>query len=107
MDLAAAQFLSKQLFVGPVGYVYDQVSADRGSAPILGPIKSRVLGAGPQVGYLFPVGGMQGFLNLKAYFEWDGNDRPSGWNGWVTFAISPPAPPAATPPPSRRAMINK
>ena len=38
LDMAAAQFLSKQVFVGAVGYVYDQVSADRGSAPILGPI---------------------------------------------------------------------
>jgi hypothetical protein len=107
LDMAAAQFLSKQLFVGPVGYLYGQVSADRGSAPVLGPVESRVLGAGPQIGYLFPVGNMQGFLNLKAYFEWDNHDRPAGWNGWVTFAVSPPAPPAATPPPSRRPMIYK
>src|ERR1700704_1341134 len=48
LDMAAAQFLSKQVFVGAVGYVYDQLSADRGSAPILGPIESRVFGVGPQ-----------------------------------------------------------
>jgi hypothetical protein len=107
LDMAAAQFLSKQVFVGAVGYVYDQVSADRGSAPILGPIESRVFGVGPQVGYLFPVGNMQGALNLKAYFEFDSHDRPSGWNTWLTFAISPPAPPAAAPPPSRSPMIYK
>jgi hypothetical protein len=107
LDVAAAQFLSKQLFVGAVAYVYDQVSADRGSAPILGPIESRVLGVGPQLGYLFPVGNMQGYLNLKAYFEFDSHDRPSGWNTWLTFAISPPAPPAPTPPPSRSPMIYK
>jgi hypothetical protein len=77
LDMAAAQFLSKQLFIGPVGYVYDQVSADRGSAPILGAVDPRVLGVGPQLGYLFPVGNMQGFLNLKAYFEWDNHDRPA------------------------------
>jgi hypothetical protein len=107
LDMAAAQFLSKQLFVGPVGYVYHQLSADRGSAPMLGAVESRVLGAGPQLGYLFPVGNMQGFLNLKAYFEWDNHDRPAGWNSWLTFAISPAAPPAAAPPPSRRPMIYK
>jgi hypothetical protein len=107
LDMAAAQFLSKQVFIGAVGYVYDQLSADRGSAPILGPIESRVFGVGPQVGYLFPVGSMQGALNLKAYFEFDSHDRPSGWNTWLTFAISPPAPPAATPPPSRAPMIYK
>ncbi len=41
LDMAASQFLSKQFFVGAVGYIYDQVSADRGSAPILGPIESQ------------------------------------------------------------------
>jgi hypothetical protein len=50
---------------------------------------------------------MQGALNLKAYFEFDSHDRPSGWNTWVVFSISPPAPPAATPPPSRSPMIYK
>jgi hypothetical protein len=107
MDLAAAQFLSKQVFIGAVGYIYEQVSADRGSAPILGPIESRVFGVGPQLGYLFPVGNMQGALNLKTYFEFDSHDRPSGWNTWLTFSISPAAPPAATPPPSRSPMIYK
>jgi hypothetical protein len=107
MDLAAAQFLSKQVFIGAVGYVYDQVSADRGSAPILGPIESRVFGVGPQLGYLFPLGGMQGYLNLKSYFEFDRHDRPSGWNTWLTFSISPAAPAAAPPPPSRSPMIYK
>ncbi|MGB8744157.1 MAG: transporter [Xanthobacteraceae bacterium] len=107
LDMAASQFLSKQFFVGAVGYIYDQVSADRGSAPILGPIESRVAGIGPQAGYIFPVGGMQGVVNLKAYFEFDSHDRPDGWNTWVTFSISPPAPPAPSPPASRTAMINK
>jgi hypothetical protein len=35
------------------GMCHAQVSADRGSAPILGPVESRVLGAGPQIGYSF------------------------------------------------------
>ncbi len=107
LDMAASQFLSKQFFVGAVGYVYDQVSADHGSAPILGPIESRVAGVGPQAGYIFPVGGMQGVVNLKAYVEFDNHDRPDGWNTWVTFSISPPAPPTASPPASRTAMIYK
>ena len=68
---------------------------------------SRVAGIGPQAGYIFPVGGMQGVVNLKAYFEFDNHDRPDGWNTWVTFSISPPAPPAPSPPASRTAMINK
>ena len=58
------------------------------------------IGVGPQVGFIFPVAGMQGYLNLKAYAEFDNANRPDGWNVWVTFVLSP-APPgsgAAAPP---------
>jgi hypothetical protein len=96
LDWGASQFLSKQFFVGAVGYFYDQLSADSGSAPILGPIASRVIGVGPQVGFIFPAGSSQGFLGLKAYGEFDEHDRPSGWNAWVTLSFSP----AAAPPPT-------
>jgi hypothetical protein len=91
-DWGASQFLSKQLFVGLVGYAYQQVSDDTGGAAILGGFRSRVLGVGPQIGYLFPVGDMQGYLNLKGYGEFDAANRPSGWNTWLTFSISPAAP---------------
>jgi hypothetical protein len=40
---------------------------------------------------------MQGYLNLKAYGEFDAANRPSGWNAWLTFAISPVASTDATP----------
>ncbi|BBC03305.1 hypothetical protein M2192_005179 [Bradyrhizobium elkanii USDA 61] len=59
-DWGVSQFRSKQLFVGLVGYAYQQITADSGQLPILGSFESRVLGVGPQIGYLFPVGGMQG-----------------------------------------------
>jgi hypothetical protein len=91
IDAAAAQFLSKTFFIGAVGYYYDQFTADSGSAPFLGPVKSRVLGIGPQIGFILPMGEMQGFLNFKAYFESNAHDRPDGWNAWVTFAIAPAA----------------
>jgi hypothetical protein len=67
---------------------------------ILGENKSRIAGIGPQVGYLFPVGGMQGYLQLKGYWEFDASHRAEGWNTWLTFAISPPAE-QPTPTPSR------
>jgi hypothetical protein len=91
LDWGASQWLSKQFFFGATGYFYDQLSADSGSLAILGPFKSRVIGVGPQLGYLLPVGDMQGFLGLKGYYEFDSHDRPSGWNTWLTFAISPAA----------------
>jgi hypothetical protein len=101
LDWGASQFLTKQLLVGLVGYVYDQVTPDRGCAPVICPFQSRVLGVGPQVGYIFPVGGMQGYLNLKAYGEFDNANRPDGWNVWLTFVLSPA--PASAP----SAMVTK
>ena len=104
-DWGASKFLSKQVFVGVVGYAYQQISDDTGENPILGGFRSRVLGVGPQVGYIFPIGNMQGYLNLKGYGEFDSANRPSGWNTWLTFAISP-APPESTVTPTRH-MITK
>ena len=96
-DWGASHFLSKQLYVGLAGYAYQQVTDDSGQNPILGNFRSRVLGVGPQIGYLFPVGGMQGLLSLRAYGEFDSANRPQGWNTWLTFAISPEAPAATSP----------
>jgi hypothetical protein len=91
VDWAASQFLSKQLSVGVVGYLYDEIGCDSGSGDHVGCFQSRVVGLGPQVSYLFPIGDLQGYLNLKGYGEFDASDRPSGWNIWLTFAVSPAA----------------
>jgi hypothetical protein len=103
-DWGASQFLTKQVQVGLVGYFYDQVTPDRGCAPIVCPFESRVIGVGPQFGYIIPISReWQGYINLKAYGEFDNNARPDGWNAWVTFVISPAA--AAPPPP--KTIITK
>ena len=105
LDWGVSQFLSKQVFVGFVGYAYQQITDDFGQHPILGGFRSRVAGIGPQIGVLFPVGDMQGYLNLKGYGEFAAENRPSGWNTWVTFSISPMAP-TSTVTPTRR-TVNK
>jgi hypothetical protein len=106
-DWGASKFLSKQLFVGAVGYVYQQLTGDSGSGDRVGAFKSRVIGIGPQLGYLFPAGEhTQGFLNLKGYKEFDEAHRPGGYNVWLTLAFSPAAP-GETPPTPRRPMITK
>jgi hypothetical protein len=96
LDWGASQFLSKQLMVGLVGYIYDQLSCDSGSGDRVGCFESRVLGVGPQIGYIIPMGDYQGYINLKGYKEFDSAHRPDGWNVWLTFNISPAehAPPA-------------
>jgi hypothetical protein len=105
VDWGMSKFLSKQVFVGLVGYGYQQITDDFGQHPILGGFRSRVVGIGPQIGYLFPVGDMQGYLNLKGYGEFDAANRPSGWNTWLTFSISPMAP-TSTVTPTRRVVTK-
>jgi hypothetical protein len=98
------QFLSKQFFIGAVGYFYNQITADSGQPAFLGSNESRVIGVGPQIGYMFPISNQyQGYLNLKGYSEFDAKRRPDGWNVWATFVISPAAP-SPTPPPSTAMM---
>jgi hypothetical protein len=96
-DWGASHFLSKQFFVGVAGYAFQQITDDYGQSPVLGPFRARVLGAGPQVGYIFPMGDMKGFLGLKVFGEFDASNRPSGWNSWLTFSISQAAPTEAAP----------
>jgi hypothetical protein len=97
IDWGASKFLWKDLHVGLVGYYYQQLTADRGQPFVLGAFKSRVAAVGPQIGYLFPAGGMQGYVNLKGYGEFAVENRPHGWNVWLTLAFSPKAPDTPVP----------
>jgi hypothetical protein len=91
--------------IGAVGYFYDQLTGDSGAGATLGSFLSRVAGVGPQFGYLFPIGDkLQGYLNLKGYWEFDVQNRASGWNTWLTFSISPAA---ETPQTAQRPMVYK
>src|SRR5262245_42582236 len=104
LDWGVSQFLTKQWQVGLVGYLYQELGCDSGSGDRVGCFRSRVVGVGPQLGYIFPVGDkLQGYLNLKAYGEFANENRPAGWNVWLTFNLSP----AATPPTSTRPMFTK
>jgi hypothetical protein len=103
-DWGASQFLTKQVQVGLVGYAYKDIGCDSGSGDHVGCFQSQVLGIGPQFGYVFPLSQtLQGYINLKGYAEFAGSDRPTGWNTWLTFVISP----AAAPPPPVSRMITK
>ena len=101
LDWGASHFLSKNFQIGIAGYFFQQLTGDSGPGATLGDFKGRVLGIGPQVGFLFPVGNeLQGYLNLKAYRDIAAENRPEGYTAWVTLAISAAPPTAATPKPS-------
>jgi len=103
LDWSLSKFLTKQVQIGLVGYAFNQLTGDSGGGATLGDFKSRVFGVGPQIGYLFPVSDMQGYLNLKAYGDFGAKHRAEGWNLWLTFAVSPAAP---APPPPRHLPLK-
>ena len=103
-DWGASRFLSPQVQVGLVGYVLQQIGCDSGGGDRVGCFESRVVGIGPQFGYIIPFDKLQGYFNLKAYKEFAAEHRPEGFNVWVTFSISPVAPTEST---SRRMMTMK
>jgi hypothetical protein len=52
------------------------------------------------------MGDLQGYLNVKAYREFLAQNRPEGWNAWVTFAISPAESHSPAASPSRPRMMK-
>lgn len=102
LDWGVSQFLSKQVFVGFVGYAYQQITDDFGQPAVLGGFRSRVFGIGPQIGYIFQIGSNQAFLGLKGYGELAAENRPSGWNTWLTFSISEAVPSSTVTPPRHK-----
>jgi len=62
--------------------------------------QSQVVGVGPQLEFIIPLSTTtQGYLNLKSANQ----NRPDGWNAWVTFVISP-AEQTPSAPPRRMSM---
>ena len=91
VDLEASRLLTKQFYVGAVGYTFNQLTGDTGSGATLGPYISRISAVGPEIGYLFPIGEMQGSLSLRGYWEFAAQNRSSGWDTWLAFSIAPTA----------------
>jgi len=87
LDWAASHFFSPTFHAGLVGYAYHQLTGDSGTGATLGDFKSKVWGLGPQAGWFFQVGERKWYLNLKGYHEFNAQNRPHGWNAWLTLAI--------------------
>jgi hypothetical protein len=65
LDWAASQFITKDVLIGVAGYYFQQLTDDHGPGATLGGFRGMAVGIGPQIGFLFPVGDYQGYLNLK------------------------------------------
>jgi len=90
LDWAISPYVGDTLQLGAVGYFYNQVTGDRGPGATLGDFRSRVAGIGPQVGFFFPVGDREGYLNLRAYYEFDAKNRLEGWTAFISFSVEAP-----------------
>jgi hypothetical protein len=101
LDWGASQFLTKTLQIGAVGYFYNQLTPDRGCSPSLCPFESRTVGIGPQLGLIIPGTSVETYINLKAYWDVDTQNRASGMSAWFTlsFSPSPPSSHDSSPPP--------
>jgi hypothetical protein len=78
--------VTKQLDVGAVGYLYDQLSCDGGPGNRVGCFESHVAGIGPQIGYVIPMGDLQGYVNLKGYKAFDASHRANRWDRYTGTA---------------------
>jgi hypothetical protein len=89
LDWAISPYLTDTAHIGVAGYFYHQLTGDSGLGATLGEFRSRVAGIGPQIGFFFPLGDREGYLNLRAYYEFAAQHRLAGWNMFVTFSIEP------------------
>ena len=90
LDWAISPYVTDKLHIGAVGYFYNQVTGDSGPGARLGEFKSRVAAIGPQIGFFIPLAERQGYLNLRAYYEFGAKNRLDGWNTFITFSVEPP-----------------
>lgn len=88
VDVGLSWSFSDSFYVGAVGYLYNQLSPDTGGSARLGDFRSRVAGAGPQVGWTFTAGGAAADVNIRGYKEFGAQNRPEGWNAYLTLSLS-------------------
>lgn len=88
IDWGTSIALSEALYVGAVGYFYNQLGPDSGPGAPLGGFESKVTAVGPQIGYELDFGEVQADLNLRGYKEFDSQNRSEGWNVWFTVSLS-------------------
>ena len=92
LEVSASQYVTERLALGVVAYLFNQITGDSGPGATLGPFLSRSAGVGPQASYDFSLGGRDASFNVRGYYEFAGQNRPVGWNAWLTLAIALGAP---------------
>lgn len=85
LEFAVMQHVSPSFAVGLVGYNYQQVTRDSGTAP--GPFKGRVMALGPGVNFNFKLGRLPVSGKAKFYHEFNVKSRMEGNAGYLQLAM--------------------
>lgn len=87
LSLAAIQHFSEKFYVGLAGYAYQQVTGDSGGGAT-SDFKGRVLGLGPVIGGVIPLGANQRlFVNARYYHESGVENRLKGDTLFLTAVL--------------------
>lgn len=87
VDWSLSQFVSPHVSIGAAGYAYGQFNDDKLNGISMGNSRSHIAGAGPQATYVFKVNNRDWSVNLRGYFEFWDQYRPSGYTAFLTLTM--------------------
>jgi len=87
LDWGVSQFLDEHWQIGIVGYLYDQITSDKGASPFADGIKSSIAAVGPEIGYSFTMNKQAAYINLRGYWEFAAKHRVEGASAFVTLSL--------------------
>ena len=90
VEVGASWEIASPFYIGAVGYLLNQLTDDIGAPADLGGHRSRVAGAGPQLGWSIRTSRVNVDVNLRGYAEFAAQNRPEGWNAWLNVTFSLP-----------------
>lgn len=88
LDWAVSKFVSETWHLGAVGFAYKQISDDDGAPEILDEFRSETYGIGPQVAYSGEMNGRPVYASLRAYHEFETQNRTDGTAVFATLSFS-------------------
>lgn len=88
LDWAVSKFVTENWQMGAVGFMYKQISDDKGALEILDGFRSETYGIGPQIAYSGEIGGRPVYASLRAYKEFEVKNRTEGVAAFFTVSLS-------------------
>lgn len=86
-ELFLGKSIGKNLQIGLVSYLYNQVTKDSGKGVLLGSFKGRVIAMGPLILFNFKICNTPVSLSARYYTEFDVLHRLKGDSVFITFAL--------------------